>query len=86
MGAGTNAKGYGSLLFFNSLVEKADVTIYLSHARAWMSDTKAGMRERFPHSFICSLRNAHFLLGSPDCLFSSLGNMLEDRACRVSGL
>lgn len=30
MGAGTNAEGYGSLLFFDGLVEKADVAIYLS--------------------------------------------------------
>lgn len=41
MGAGTNTKGYGGLLFFNSLIEKADVSVYLSHI--WMSDAR---RER----------------------------------------
>lgn len=83
MGARTNAKGYGSLLFFYSLVEKADVAVYL-YTR--MSDRKAGKGGRFPHSFICGLRNVHFLFGSPESLFGSLRNVLEDRAGRLFGL
>lgn len=42
MGAGTNTKGYGGLLFFDSLVEKADVSVYLSDTR--MSPTLAQKR------------------------------------------
>ena len=60
------------------------MAVYLSHAQ--MSDTNAGKRGRFPHSFICSLRDAHFLFGSPDSLFRSLGDVLEERACRPFGL
>lgn len=84
MSARTNTKGYGGLLLFDSLIEKADVPVYLSYTR--MSDTQAGKRGGFPHSFVCSLRNAHFLFCSPDSLFGSLCDVLEERTSRLSGL
>ena len=84
MGAGTNTKGYGSLLFLNSLVEKADVAIYLSHEHT--SRINAGKSRRFSYSLVCSLRNVYFLFGGPNSFFGRLGNVLEQRSCRLSWL
>ena len=83
MGARTDAERYGGLLFFDRLVEQAHLAVYLSRVRMSGYTRTAG---RHAHRFVCCLRDIDLLLSGPDGLFGRLGNVLEERTRRLSGL
>lgn len=62
-----------------------------SRRRIWRSTYRtshinAGKSRRFSYSLIGSLRNVDFLFGGPNSLLGRLGNVLEERPCRLSRL